>query len=117
MNEKRALDLLIKIATKQQNIIEKIAEKLSTANDPMMSYLVTAIPNAAVLAGLHNATVTRIEPKPSVKTDAGVQEGGYMVTISGIPANMGQKFKEVWDSFLAANKPELVGKVSFILDK
>jgi hypothetical protein len=115
MNEKQAIDLLIKIAERQQEIIKRLAAIVGM--DPNIEYLMSAIPTAAANAGINNVVVTKVEPKPGGTSDSGAQmESGYVAYIRGVPPKAGDTFKHVWDKQLAAQKPDLVGKVSFIFE-
>jgi hypothetical protein len=119
MNEKQALDLLIKIATKQQQIIEKLAQTTNSISDedrpwylpkppetdPVVVYLMKYIPVAAANAGISGVMVTNVDIT-----------NNYVAHVKGIPPKLGGLFRKVWDKQLATQKPELVGRVSLILE-
>lgn len=120
--EQAAFKLLLKIAERQQHIIEKLAQTVAEnpapkpgGTDPNVEFLMRAIPVAAANAGINNVIVTKVDTHPTVSSGGGATMATtYMVHMTGVPAKMGDTFKKVWDTQLSTQKPELVGKVGFV---
>jgi hypothetical protein len=122
--EKLVISKLLKIAENQQKIIMKLAQGVtenpsegapaSPQTDPNIAYLMGAIPVAAANAGINNVVVTKVDKHDSAPTDTGaVMSDTYTAQIQGITGKQGDLFKQTWDKQLAAQKPDLVGRVGF----
>jgi hypothetical protein len=125
--EEQLLAKLLKIAEKQQKAIEKIAQTVAEnpsgelavpgphpTQDPTIEYLMRAIPTAAANVGINNVVVMKVDKHPSALSDSGAtMEDTYVAQIKGIPGKLGDTFKQTWDKQLAAQKPDLVGRVGF----
>lgn len=97
----------------------KLMKKLAAivGMDPNIEYLLSAIPTAAANAGINNVVVSKVEPAPGGTSGSGAHmEAGYTAFIRGVPGKAGDMFKNTWDKQLAAQKPDLVGRVSFIFE-
>jgi hypothetical protein len=115
MNEKQAIDLLIKIAERQQTIIRRLA--VMSGQDPNVEYLLGAIPIAAANAGVNNVVVYRVEPKPGGTSDSGAQmDAGYIAFVRNVPEKARETFIRVWDKQLATQKPDLTGRVNITFE-
>lgn len=125
--EEQILTKLLKIAGNHQKVIEKLAQTVaenpsgdlavpgpSPVQDPQIEYLMRAIPVAAANVGINNVVVMRVDKHPSAPSDSGVtMEDTYVAQIKGIHGKLGDIFKQAWDKQLAAQKPDLVGRVGF----
>jgi DNA-binding ferritin-like protein len=83
--------------------------------DETIKYLIGAIPIAAANVGINNVVVSRVEKHPAVQTGAAQIDDTYTAFVTGIPPKQAESFKKSWDKQLAAQKPDLVGRVGFIL--
>jgi hypothetical protein len=118
---------LVKIADKQQKIIQKLAQTVAEnpsgdmnitppapMQDPNIEYLMGAIPVAAANVGINNVVVISVDKQPSAQPNSGAtMDDTYIAQIKGIPTKQGNTFKQVWDKQLATQKPDLVGRVGF----
>lgn len=122
--EKLVISKLLKIAENQQKIIQRLAQTVaenpsgdlasSPQGDPTIAYLMGAIPVAAANAGINNVVVTKVDKHKSAPTGSGaVMADTYTAQIQGITGKQGDLFKQMWDKQLAAQKPDLVGRVGF----
>lgn len=116
MDQKKIIEKLIKIAETQQKVIQKLAAMVDEhpKEDPEIAYLMSAIPVAAANAGINNVVVTKVDKHKSAPTGSGaVMADTYTAQIQGISGKQGDLFKQTWDKQLAAQKPDLVGRVGF----
>jgi peptide deformylase len=118
---------LVKIADKQQKIIQKLAQTVAEnpsgdmnitppapMQDPNIEYLMGAIPVAATNVGINNVVVVSVEKQPGAQSNSGaIMDNSYMAQIKGIPVKQSNSFKQEWDKQLTAQKPDLVGHVGF----
>lgn len=121
--EEQILAKLLKIAVKQQQAIEKIAQTVAenpsgdaatVRQDPEIEYLMRAIPVAAANIGINNVVVIKVDKHPSALSDSGATMADtYVAQIKGVPGKLGDTFKQTWDKQLATQKPDLVGRVGF----
>jgi hypothetical protein len=126
--EKQVVLALLKIAEKQQRIIKKLAQtvaenpsgELSTVTkpqtDPNVDFIMTAIPAAAVNAGINNVVVTKVDTNKSAPTGSGYMSQTYLAHIMANPGKRGDAFKQLWEKQLATQRPDLVGRVGFIFE-
>lgn len=81
--------------------------------DPVIEYLMRAIPTAAANVGINNVVVTKVDKHDGQSGDNVATPSTYTAQITGISGKQGDIFKQSWDKQLAAQKPDLVGRVSF----
>lgn len=107
MSDKKIIEKLLKIASNQQKIIEKLAQAIQpTVVDPLALYLKKGLAQVAGLnMGLNDVNVLEVDKTP---------EGTYMMHITGVPVPKRQNFVQVMMKQLTTQKPELEGKVGYI---
>lgn len=117
--EKLIIAKLLKIAQSQQKTIEALVKRAQQA-DPIVEYLKRMAQTVVFNAGLSGTTVsanadTEVSPLAGGAT---VKPGdsNYTVFIAGAPDdnNLKQKFIDNFNKTLAAQKPELDGRVNII---
>jgi DNA-binding ferritin-like protein len=120
-------DMIMAIASKREESVYLLQQPLkgiasksnlgkmagSPQTDPVIEYLMRAIPVAAANANINNVVVSKVEVIPSASVGKVQLEDTYMAYIVGIPAQQAQTFKNTWDKQLAAQKPNLIGHVGF----
>jgi hypothetical protein len=104
--EKAIIAKLYAIAQNQQKTIEALVKR-AQQSDPNLHYLKNTATTVIFNAGLSGA-------QPSVQTDQpNGAESTYIVTVSGLTNDAAkQKFHELMNKTIMAQKPELNGKVN-----
>jgi hypothetical protein len=100
---KSKVDEIVRLADKFQKKITKMAQ---AQMPPMTDYLLRAVPLAAANAGVNSVIVTRVDPQPN---------GAYTV-YANVPADKKAAVQMSMDKLFKAQKPELVGKVTLMID-
>lgn len=115
MNEKLVIKQLLKIATKQQEIIAKLAQ----AQDPNVEYL----RRVAVVAGANlnvNVTESHVVPLEGGNTGTSALPNGYTLHVKGVPSNLREKYIATVKAQVKAQKPDqpnLSDNLSIIFDE
>lgn len=102
--EKIILSKLLKIASNQQKILERLAQ----GQDPNVAYLKSAAQITAANSGF-NASQVDVTATPGSETGAGVQVmGGYTVKVSGAPQDnvTREKFIRQLKTMVSTQKPD-----------
>ena len=106
--DKKIIEKLLKIASNQQKVIEKLAQMIQPepAMDLNALYLKKSLAQVVGLnMGLNNVTV------PEVET---LSDGRYTVHIAGVPGNKRNHFGEMLMTQLKLQKPELANKITYL---
>jgi hypothetical protein len=122
MNEKEKVIItkLLKIASKQQKVIHKLAQAQPLAQvgfDPNEEYLKNAISAAAANAGVKTPISAFVRSTAGSQNDTTKVEGTYTVMVSGMDQadnNLKQNFMNIYKAQIKSQKPELDGKVSVL---
>lgn len=108
MNEKEILSKLLKIATNQQKIIQRLAQQ----QDPNVTYLRSAANITAMNSGFNPTEITVTANPGGAGSDPSVQLGsGYTVKISGAPnkSEVRDLFTRQLKAMVASQKPDQAG--------
>lgn len=101
--EELIISKLVKIASNQQKILQKLAQQ----QDPNIAYLKSAAQITAPNSGF-NASSVEVMPKPGSGSDPSVQvAGGYTIRVGGAPPkeDIRQKFIRQLQNMVATQKP------------
>lgn len=118
-NEKELLVQLFKLATKQQKIIERLAQDQKAEEN--IQYLTRACQTAAANCGF---TATDVHAShsgagavngPNTSSITTVEET-YTVSLSGAPKEVREKFVVTFKAQVQAQKPDLANKLSIIFN-
>lgn len=116
MDESQFLKKVLAVLQKQQVILKKLAQAAPAQGDVEQNkqYLKTTWQTAGLNAGVTSMSTPTVTFQEGSQSDDGVTiEGSYVVT-GPIPANLREKFNQTFRAQIAAQKPELDGKVSAI---
>jgi hypothetical protein len=121
MNEKQAIDLLIKIAERQQKIITKLSQvappdQHRDANIDYITHNLVAIVAANLRIPNVTATVTILPATPSGGSSGGYvaeQPAKYATDINGVPKAREQQFGNALIKQIQTQRPELAKVFSY----
>lgn len=113
--EKLIIERLLALATKQQKVLTKLAQANMQQNETEANkgYLKQTWQVACLNSGVPGHTPTVEFTPGNTSADGVTVEGNYMVT-GEVPAAQREKFDRTFKAQIAAQKPDLDGKVSVI---
>lgn len=114
--DKLIIERLFKLAQKQQQILVKLAQAVQEDVEGNKQYLSSAWVTAAVNSGVPGITPESIEYMPGGqdKNHPNVTIGSTYTITGIIPEQARMQFKDTFERQVAAQKPDLEGRVGMI---
>lgn len=113
--DKVIIGKLVALAEKQQKILTKLAQAVQEDVEATKKWLSSAWITAAINSGVPGMTPESVDYNPGGPSDIpNVTEGSIYAVTGVIPDKARLQFKDTFERQIAAQKPELVGRVGMI---